>query len=85
MRISSSVTLSAEAWGSIPNSRTITFVDTESNRTNGRMKAATPRKIPIVAKEIASAFCIAMRLGTSSPKTKEKYDIISVIKTTLAT
>ena len=39
--------------------------------------------MPMTRNERASAFCMAMRLGTSSPSTREKYEVISVMSTML--
>ena len=59
------------------------MVETLSSLTKGRQTTATTRKMPMTRNERASAFCMAMRLGTSSPSTREKYEVISVMSTML--
>ena len=82
MGISSSVTLSSLALGSKPNSRTTRFVAPESTFTNGEKIVLQTSRMPTTAKAIFSLFCIAIRLGASSPSTREKKEMTIVISTT---
>ncbi len=77
-RSSSSVTSSRCWFGSPPIIRTATSVDSDSSHTIGRVilfSNASGRAITIPQR---SAFCIAMRLGASSPNTSVRYDSTSV-------
>ena len=72
IRISSSVTSSSSAFGSIPNNRTTALVETERIFTNGLQTLETNSKIGTTANETCSDFCMAIFFGASSPKTSEK-------------
>ncbi|CAB4776152.1 unannotated protein [freshwater metagenome] len=54
------------------------FVECESNQIIGRKTIAKTSIIGAAASAIASVLKRAKRLGTSSPKTNEKYAIIKV-------
>lgn len=72
MRMSSSVISSVWALGSMRSRRSTPLVDTDSSHTMGRVMVAKPKITPLTARATASVFCMATRLGTSSPKTREK-------------
>ncbi len=56
----------------MPNKRTIKLVDTVSNFTKGDVMVDKALKGVTTKKEILSAFFMARRLGTNSPKTRVK-------------
>ena len=82
IRISSSVTASPCSLGSIWKSRSSPFVDFVKIQTNGANTQETNFSVPDIPSAIFSAFFIASRFGTSSPKTMLKYERISVMTNT---
>ena len=72
MRISSSLTSSSSALGSMWSRRSTPLVDLDSSQITGRKTTATAATAPTVARATASVFFMAMRLGTSSPSTRLK-------------
>ena len=72
MRISSSLTSWLSALGSMPSSRSTPLVDLDSSQITGRNTAATADTAPRVNRATPSVFFMAMRLGTSSPRTRLK-------------
>ena len=48
------------------------LVDTESSQITGRITVATAFTTPLVKQATWKDFCMAIRLGTSSPNTSEK-------------
>ena len=72
MRISSSVTVSSSALVLRRMSLSRPLVDTDSSHTAGRRMAAMPRTTPQEIFATCMGFCMAMRLGTSSPNTRVK-------------
>ena len=83
MRISSSVSSSSSSLGSTPSSFSTRLVLTVSSHTMGLNAADMNDITPLNARAMLSAFFMARRLGTSSPKTRVKKLSISVITTTL--
>ena len=83
MRISSSLTSSSSALGSMCSRRNTPFVDLESSQMTGRNTVATLVTAPTVKRATASVFFMAMRLGTSSPSTRLKYESTMVMSTTM--
>ena len=73
MRISSSVTCSGWSSALMPNRRRTRLVLAERTATKGLEMVNTKRMIGATIREIFSGWCIAMRLGTSSPRTRLKY------------
>ena len=71
-RSSSSVICSRWAWGSPPSSRTTTSVERLSSQITGCDSRETRSIIGPSASEKLSARCSARRLGTSSPRTRER-------------
>ena len=67
-RMSSSPTSSSSAFGSMPMRRSTPFVETVSSQTSGAQSFAMNEIIVDIASASCSAFFIATRLGTSSPK-----------------
>ena len=57
--------------------------DMELYLEKGAVTFLTTSRMPTTLYAISSGFCIPIRLGASSPSTNEKYDIITVITTTL--
>ena len=78
-RISSAETASRLADGSPPSSRTTRFVDTESSQITGRMSVPNTFSGGPTIRVRPSAFCMARRLGASSPSTSERNAMISVM------
>ena len=72
MRISSSVTVSLSASVFMRRSRRTAFVEKERKRTTGFITVARLETTPQESRAIFSGFCMAMRLGTSSPNTSVK-------------
>ena len=68
--------------GSMPMSRRTALVETVRNQTIGLKTEDIPLTKPEIPKASCSERFIATRLGTSSPKTRVKYDRIRVIRTT---
>jgi hypothetical protein len=64
-----------------PRSRTITFVVRDSSHTTGRPIHATNSSTRDTASAMPSARCRAMRFGTSSPSTSDRYDTNAVTAT----
>ena len=56
----------------MPSSRSTPLVDLDSSQITGRNTAATADTAPRVNRATPSVFFMAMRLGTSSPKTRLK-------------
>ena len=80
-RSSSSVTSSAPCCGLNPSIRTIRFVVCDSSHTTGRPIHATTSSTGETVSAMPSARCRAMRLGTSSPSTSDRYDTNAVTDT----
>ena len=64
--------------------RNTPFVDLESSQMTGRNTAATLVTAPTVKRATTSVFFMAMRLGTSSPSTRLKYERMIVMSTTMS-
>jgi hypothetical protein len=78
-RISSAETSSVTACGSPPTSRTTRFVDTDSSQMTGRMSVAKTLSGGARIFVKPTERCMARRLGTSSPRTRERYAITRVM------
>ena len=65
----------------MPKIRTTVFVEAERSFTKGFVSLLTKRSTGTTVNETFSGFCIAIFFGASSPRTSEKYDIITVIST----
>ena len=72
MRISSSLTSSSSALGSMWSKRSTPLVDLLNSQITGRNTVATAQTAPTVARATPSVFFIAMRFGTNSPSTSVK-------------
>ena len=72
MIISSSDTSSALSFGSIPHSRSTAFIETVSSHITGFKTDDIPIISPLTARAMLSERFIALRLGTSSPRTSVK-------------
>ena len=72
MRISSSVTVSSSASTFRRSSFSMPLVETDSSQITGRITVATAFTTPLVKHATWKDFCMAIRLGTSSPNTREK-------------
>ena len=57
-------------------------METVSSQMMGRMKAARTETTPQAMRATLSVFCMAMRLGTSSPKTSVKKESMMVMRMT---
>ena len=65
----------------MPNRLNQKLVDAVRSHTSGAKIFATSESIPAILSASSSAFFIATRFGTSSPKTRLKYAKINVITT----
>ena len=72
MRISSSLTVSSSALGSMPSRRSTALVEMVKNHTMGAKSVAMLEMRPEIPSARASALRMATRLGTSSPKIRVK-------------
>ena len=70
--ISSAETASRFAFGSPPSRRTTRFVEVDSSQITGRISCPNRCSGGPTIRVIPSAFCMARRLGTSSPSTRER-------------
>ena len=80
LRSSSAEIASRRADGSPPSSRTTRSVERDSSQMTGRITRATKSTTGATASAIPSARCSARRFGASSPSTREKKEITTVIE-----
>ena len=80
--ISSSLTRSSLSLGSIPKSLRTALVETERSHTTGLNKTDIPLTIPDTPRASCSDLFMAIRLGTSSPKIRVKYERMRVMMIT---
>ena len=72
MRISSSVTGSSSASTFMCSRRSTPLVEADRSQITGRITKATADTTPQANRATCMGFCMAMRLGTSSPSTRVK-------------
>ena len=82
MRMPSSDTSSPSSLGSICTRRSTPLVETVKSQMSGRMATDSALTTPQAKRATGSLFFMAMRLGTSSPKTRVKKERITVMRMT---